>query len=240
MTLEIIHSKNYLIIVNESQIKPGDYFWDVDQCLFPHRVGDHDYSDVPKSWKKIAAHLPLNGSPVLEKVPLLPQVSLRELTYEERIRWFVSNYYETGMEYEHLLKMMKDEDLDHFKWYEEIVNIPKYCGVDEDVVKLCEDFYKNYETPPDLDKKSSKFISSIPAAMTRDEINAMQIGFNYGYEAAIKDEHLIDIKKVFRILEKTGVSLPELEKRIMEETSKTRWHDWAEQKTRRGANKSNV
>lgn len=80
------------------------------------------------------------------------------------------------------------------------------------------------ETPPDLDKKSSKFISSIPAAMTRDEINAMQIGFNYGYEAAIKDEHLIDIKKVFRILEKTGVSLPELEKRIMEETSKTRWN----------------
>lgn len=49
-----------------------------------------------------------------------------ELTYEERIQWFISNYYETGMEYQGLLVTMKDEDLDNFKWYNDVVSIPKY------------------------------------------------------------------------------------------------------------------
>ena len=49
-----------------------------------------------------------------------------ELTYEERIKWFVNNYYETGMEYEGMLFAMIDEDLDNFKWYDEIIKIPKY------------------------------------------------------------------------------------------------------------------
>jgi hypothetical protein len=48
------------------------------------------------------------------------------LTYEERIRWFMNNYYETGMEYSILLETMKNEDLNNFKWYEEIIRIPKY------------------------------------------------------------------------------------------------------------------
>jgi hypothetical protein len=49
-----------------------------------------------------------------------------ELTYKERIQWFISNYYETGMEYESLLITMKDEDLDNFKWYDDVLSIPKY------------------------------------------------------------------------------------------------------------------
>ena len=50
----------------------------------------------------------------------------RELTYEERIKWFISNYYETGMEYEGLLQSMKDTNLDGFEWYDEVVSIPRY------------------------------------------------------------------------------------------------------------------
>ena len=50
----------------------------------------------------------------------------RELTYEERIAWFVANYYETGMEYSSLLESMKDSNLDQFEWIGgEIVAIPK-------------------------------------------------------------------------------------------------------------------
>jgi len=53
----------------------------------------------------------------------------RELTYEERIAWFVANYYETGMEYEGLLKSMKTSNLDGFEWIGgEIVKIPKKVG----------------------------------------------------------------------------------------------------------------
>lgn len=49
-----------------------------------------------------------------------------ELTYEERIRWFVINYFETGMEYQIMLDSCKKDDLDNFKWYGEIIKIPKY------------------------------------------------------------------------------------------------------------------
>jgi len=49
-----------------------------------------------------------------------------ELTYEERIAWFVEHYYESGMEYQGLLVTMKDEDLDNFKWYNDTISIPKY------------------------------------------------------------------------------------------------------------------
>jgi hypothetical protein len=49
-----------------------------------------------------------------------------KLTYEERVQWFVNNFYETGMEYEAMLDNMKGQDLDNFKWYGDIVKIPKY------------------------------------------------------------------------------------------------------------------
>ena len=50
-----------------------------------------------------------------------------ELTYKERIAWFLYNYYETGMEYPILLKTMLSEDLDNLKWYNDYIKIPKYC-----------------------------------------------------------------------------------------------------------------
>jgi hypothetical protein len=50
----------------------------------------------------------------------------KELTYEERVRWFVNNYYETGMEYTSMLESMKNKDLDNFEWYGEKIQIPKF------------------------------------------------------------------------------------------------------------------
>jgi hypothetical protein len=50
----------------------------------------------------------------------------RELTYEERIAWFVANYYETGMEYEGLLESMKTYNLDQFEWIGgDVIRFPK-------------------------------------------------------------------------------------------------------------------
>lgn len=49
----------------------------------------------------------------------------RELTYEERVAWFVANYYETGMEYEGMLDSLRDADLDQFKWYDETICFPR-------------------------------------------------------------------------------------------------------------------
>lgn len=49
----------------------------------------------------------------------------RLLTYEEKVRWFVDNYYETGMEYAIMLDSLKDDDLDNFKWHNDTIQFPK-------------------------------------------------------------------------------------------------------------------
>ena len=54
-----------------------------------------------------------------------------ELTYEQRIKWFIHNYYETGMEYGILLQTMRDVNLDHFKWYNEYISIPRKVKKEE-------------------------------------------------------------------------------------------------------------
>ena len=50
----------------------------------------------------------------------------KELSQEQRIRWFFYNYYETGMELDLLYISMANEDLDNLVWYGEKIYIPKY------------------------------------------------------------------------------------------------------------------
>lgn len=57
---------------------------------------------------------------------ILCQFSCHRLNYEERIKWFFDNFYETGMEYKILIESMKDQDLEKIKWYDEFISIPKY------------------------------------------------------------------------------------------------------------------
>ena len=49
----------------------------------------------------------------------------KTLSTQERILWFIQNYYETGMEYDILKETLNDTDLDNFEWYGEKINIPK-------------------------------------------------------------------------------------------------------------------
>ena len=49
-----------------------------------------------------------------------------KLTYEERVSWFFINYYETGLEFDGLLRSLKSDDLDNFEWYNEKLKFPKY------------------------------------------------------------------------------------------------------------------
>lgn len=49
-----------------------------------------------------------------------------ELTYRERVDWFITNYFETGMEYENIYDYLRDKDLDNLDWYGDTVKIPKY------------------------------------------------------------------------------------------------------------------
>lgn len=65
MKLQLIHTDNYLIAVDDSKIGEGDLY------LTPSRnVVKALYYD--NRWKKITHHLPLNNAPVLEGIQLLP------------------------------------------------------------------------------------------------------------------------------------------------------------------------
>jgi len=74
MTHKLIKTDSYLLIVDDSEIKIGDYVTDM-VVVFKFK---DDASLLGR--KKVIAHLPLNGCFALESVPLLP--SGRELIFE--------------------------------------------------------------------------------------------------------------------------------------------------------------
>lgn len=57
---------------------------------------------------------------------LTSQFVCNKMNYEERVWWFFTNFYESGMEYEILLENFRKDDLDKLKWYDEFITIPKY------------------------------------------------------------------------------------------------------------------
>jgi len=78
----------------------------------------------------------------------------KKLTYEERIKWFIDNFYETGMEYQILLESYKNDNLDEFEWYDDIIKIPKYLS-------------------EVLDKKVYEFKTKNKEGFTNNEINIL-------------------------------------------------------------------
>jgi len=68
MTHNIIKTENYLLVVDDSKIKQNDWFYLNDANIIAEYISVKPVNEA----KKITAHLPLNNSPVLEFVPLLP------------------------------------------------------------------------------------------------------------------------------------------------------------------------
>jgi hypothetical protein len=79
MTHKIIQTENYLLIVDDSEIKEGDYYlftWGGEQDIQRFQNQEEDKIKHQRLYetacKKIIAHLPLNNSPILDSVDLLP------------------------------------------------------------------------------------------------------------------------------------------------------------------------
>lgn len=69
MKYEIIRTNNYLLVVDESEVTPLNWCLDTTTNLvFQY----YTKREVKTTDKKIIAHLPLNVSPILEGVDLLP------------------------------------------------------------------------------------------------------------------------------------------------------------------------
>ncbi len=69
MKYNIIQTEKYLLVVDDSDIKEGDYTYHHIKGIYT-AVVDGGYTNQ----KKIIAHLPLNNSPILEGVDLLPSI----------------------------------------------------------------------------------------------------------------------------------------------------------------------
>jgi hypothetical protein len=69
MKHNIIKTENYLLVVDDSEIKYDDHFIDEYKMLYMLKT---ESTEKYKSVKKVISHLPLNNSPILEGVPLLP------------------------------------------------------------------------------------------------------------------------------------------------------------------------
>jgi hypothetical protein len=92
MEHKIINTGDYLLIVDESEIKEGDWYIDLNL----KQIFSKSNPQISKiEWqKKIIGHLPLNNSPILEGVYLLPEIEdgTNKFLNDEINYW----YHETG------------------------------------------------------------------------------------------------------------------------------------------------
>jgi hypothetical protein len=76
MTKEIVYTDKYALILSDEEIKEGDWIkWDNKWVNEPLKAVQTSY--LPTT-KKIIAHLPLSDAPILEGVPLFPQLPQEE------------------------------------------------------------------------------------------------------------------------------------------------------------------
>lgn len=126
MKKEIIKTPEYLLVLDESEIQEGDYRMNI-QRGYVKLVDDAPeyYNRRNDVFKKVIAHLPLNNSPILEGVPLLPPLEQED---DEKILF--ANEIENMLEY------------DRGRWYGRIEGYSKarekYKFTEEDAKYLFE------------------------------------------------------------------------------------------------------
>ena len=74
MKHNIIKTDNYLLVVDDSEIKEGDCYLSPSGIWFYNHLNPNHV----KECQKIIAHLPLGNSPILEGVPLLPPLEVED------------------------------------------------------------------------------------------------------------------------------------------------------------------
>lgn len=74
MTHKLIKTDNYLLVVDDSEIKNGDWIFSNEGSVNPTFLDGKFFSKehLKAIWLKIISHLPLNDSPILQGVDLLP------------------------------------------------------------------------------------------------------------------------------------------------------------------------
>ena len=90
MTHKLIKTDNYLLVVDDSEIKEGDWY-KTPLGIYSQFNGTEK---LLEGTKKVSAHLPLNGSHILEGVDLLPPYSRHQ---EEGVEELAEEVYGKGV-----------------------------------------------------------------------------------------------------------------------------------------------
>ena len=125
MEHKLIQTENYLLVVDDSEIKYDDHFIDEYKMLYMLKNGS---IETYKSAKKVIAHLPLNNSPILEGVDLLPPLEddvekLAEIHTTE-LDWDTDDYEKNCARFS--FKEGYNKAKEKYKW------------TDEDVIQIVE------------------------------------------------------------------------------------------------------
>jgi len=83
MTHKLIKTGNYLLVVDDSKIKEGDWILNTVESIVLNFDKETRKAIPLQGIKKIIAHLPLKNSPILEGVPLLPPLEVVKYDFAE-------------------------------------------------------------------------------------------------------------------------------------------------------------
>ena len=158
MTHKIIKTENYLLVVDDSEVNINQYVYCdlgyiekvmdiIDGWIYhTNTLGKNPI----KHYKKIIAHLPLNNSPVLEGVDLLPPIedevdklSEQEIPYiMDTLRWGFKKGYNKAKE------KYKYTEFDIIKAFEYGWNQRHYGRIDEnELLKIQKRFIQSLQQP---------------------------------------------------------------------------------------------
>ena len=107
MKYKIIKTENYLLVVDDSEIKEGDYRVNI-QRGYIQLVDDNPeyYNKRNDVFKNVIAHLPLNNSPILRDIDLLPPLE-EETDVEKRVLAFIAGYNKAKEKYKYTEEDMR-------------------------------------------------------------------------------------------------------------------------------------
>jgi len=98
---KLIKTENYLLVVDDSEIIEGDYRVNI-QRGYIQLVDDNPeyYKKRNDVFKKVIAHLPLNNSPILRAIDLLPPLE-EETDVEKRVLAYIAGYNKAKEKYKY-------------------------------------------------------------------------------------------------------------------------------------------
>ncbi len=217
MTHKLIKTDNYLLVVDDSRTIGKGYAVNRDYQIMKYNTDEHLAYDS-YAVKKIIAHLPLNGSPILEGVDLLPPYSRHQ---EDGVDAFAEYYWK--MKYIMALdESTKPYIIEDFKaGYNKAKEKYKYTENDIEIamLQLAKYMIKSVESIADvaLAEKAKSIVQSLHQYPTEFECE-----MEYYYHSSPKYYHDASFVKCdesqYDIIRKT---IPECETKIEPKTITT-------------------